>query len=109
MADVEEPVLLSLWMVEASTGGGERRVVIQPIAIKRDGTRVPAVERNCERYLQAAAGKPRLDSEERLTMFLQFVELGLQRELRHKGAATFGAFDESDYCLLEYGEHYVLE
>jgi hypothetical protein len=34
-------------------GNGERRVVVQPIAVKQDGTRVPAVERQCERYLQA--------------------------------------------------------
>jgi len=50
--DMDTPVLLSLWMVEASAGNGERRVVVQPIAVKQDGTRVPAVERQCERYLQ---------------------------------------------------------
>src|SRR5690606_10976587 len=52
-ADVDKPVLLSLWLVEASVGNGERRVVVQPVAVKQDGTRVPVVERQCERYLQA--------------------------------------------------------
>lgn len=46
--DVEEPVLLTLWMVETSGGNGERRLVVQPIAVKQDGTRVPTVERLCE-------------------------------------------------------------
>lgn len=48
---VDAPVLLSLWMVEVSAGNGERRVVVQPIAVKQDGTRVPAVERRAERFL----------------------------------------------------------
>lgn len=45
-SDVDEPVLLSLWMVEAPIGNGDR-VVVQPIAVKQDGTRVPTVERLC--------------------------------------------------------------
>lgn len=49
--DVDAPVLLSLWMVEVSAGNGERRVVVQPLAVKQDGTRVPAVERRAERFL----------------------------------------------------------
>ncbi len=87
-ADVEDPVLLSLWMVEASTGNGERRVVVQPIAVKQDGTRVPAVERQCERYLQAPYTAPMYLPEHRLEMFARAVEPTLQRELRHKGAAS---------------------
>jgi DNA-directed RNA polymerase subunit RPC12/RpoP len=86
--DVEEPVLLSLWMVEASAGNGERRVVVQPIAVKQDGTRVPAVERQCERYLQAPATSPKFVPEQRLDLFARAVEPTLQRELKHKGAAN---------------------
>ncbi|MBS0175126.1 MAG: hypothetical protein JSR64_13895, partial [Nitrospira sp.] len=86
--DVEEPVLLSLWMVEASAGNGERRVVVQPIAVKQDGTRVPAIERQCERYLQAPATSPKFVPEQRLDLFVRVVEPTLQRELKHKGAAN---------------------
>ena len=86
--DVDSPVLLSLWMVEASAGKGERRVMVQPIAVKQDGTRVPAVERQCERYLQAPAATPRLSPEQRLDLFTRVVEPTLQRELKHKGAAN---------------------
>jgi len=87
-ADVDEPVLLSIWMVETSGRSGERRVVVQPIAVKVDGMRVPAVERKCEYYLQAPAALPRFSAEQRLDMFARAVEPTLQRELKHKGAAT---------------------
>jgi hypothetical protein len=87
-ADVDVPVLLSFWIVEASGKNGERRVVVQPIAVKQDGTRVPAVERQCERYLQAPTTTPRLSAEQRLDLFSGAVEPTLQRELKHKGAAN---------------------
>jgi len=86
--DMDEPVLLSLWMVETSAGNGERRVVVQPIAVKQDGTRVPAVERQCEKYLQAPAGTPAFQPEQRNELFAHAVEPTLQRELNHKGAAN---------------------
>jgi superfamily II DNA or RNA helicase len=86
--DVDLPVLLSLWMVEASTGNGERRVVVQPIAVSQDGTRVPAVERHYERYLQAPPTAPTFSVAQRLELFTHAIEPTLQRELKHKGAAN---------------------
>jgi superfamily II DNA or RNA helicase len=86
--DVDEPVLLSLWMVETSAGNGERRVVVQPIAAKQDGTRVPAVERLCEKYLHAHAAMPIFQPQQRIDLFARVVEPTLQRELKHKGAAN---------------------
>jgi len=80
--------LLSLWMVEASAGKGERRVVVQAIAVRQDGTRVPTVERQCEQYLQGTSAPPKLTVEHRLSLFKQSVEPTLQRELKHKGAAN---------------------
>jgi hypothetical protein len=88
--EVEAPVLLSLWMVEASAGNGVRCVVLQPIAVKQDGTRVPAVERQCESYLQAPATTPKFLPEERLELFSYIVEPTLQREIKHKWAANGG-------------------
>lgn len=87
-AEVDEPVLLSIWMVETLGKSGDRRLVVQPIAVKEDGTRVPAVERKCESYLQAPVALPKFSAEQRLDMFARAVEPMLQRELKHKGAAT---------------------
>lgn len=86
--DVEEPVLLSIWMVEVSSDKGERRVMLLPIAIKQDGTRVPAVERLCEKYLQASPTTPIFLPDQRSDLFTHMVEPTLQRELRHRGAAN---------------------
>jgi hypothetical protein len=86
--DVEEPVLLSFWLVVVSAGNGERRVVVQSIAVSQDGTRVPTVEQQGERYLQAPPAMPKLSPEQRLELFGLVVEPTLQRELKHKGAAS---------------------
>lgn len=86
--DADESVLLSIWMVETSGKSGERRVVVQPIAITADGTRLPTVERNYERYLQAQVASPQLSAEQRSDLFARAVEPTLQRELKHRGAAT---------------------
>jgi len=86
--DIDEPVLMSIWLVETSGKNGDRRIVVQPIAVKEDGTRVPAVERHCERYLQAPAAVPKFSAEQRLDLFARNVEPMLQRELKHKGAAN---------------------
>ncbi len=86
--DLDEPVLLSFWMVEASTANGERRVVVQTIAVKQDGTRIPTVERQCERYLRAPTTSPKLLPGQRLELFSHVVEPALQRELKHKGTAN---------------------
>lgn len=86
--DVEVPVLLSFWLVETSAGNGERRVIIQSIAVRQDGTRVPAVERQCERYLQSPTTNSNYSPEQRLELFSRVVEPTLQRELKHKGAAN---------------------
>ena len=75
-------------MVEASTGNGERRVTVQPIAVRPDGSRVPTVERQCDKYLQAATAMPATSVEKRLEFFTSIVEPTLQRELKHKGAAA---------------------
>lgn len=88
LGDIDEPVLLSLWMVETSTGNGERRVVMQPIAVKQDGTRVPSVERQCEHYLQLPTAPPLFLPEQRMELFSRLVEPTLQRELKHRGAAN---------------------
>lgn len=95
-------VLLSIWMVEASNSNGERRVTVQPIAVKLDGTRVPSVERQCERHLQAGSTTRRLTTQQRLQAFESIVEPTLQRELKHKGAAIGDGSYSAD--LIGYAE-----
>jgi hypothetical protein len=82
------PILMSCWMVEASSGSGERKAVVQVIAVREDGTRLPAIERQADRYFGLSAGAPALSPERRVELFREVVEPCLQRELRHKGAAN---------------------
>ncbi len=63
-------------------------MVVQPIAVKQDGTRVPAVERLGEKFLQAPPATPLFRPDQRKDLFTHAVEPTLQRELRHKGAAN---------------------
>jgi hypothetical protein len=84
---VDEPVLLSLWIVEASVGNGERRVIDNPllfVAVKQGGTRVPVVERLCEK----SPATPTFRLEQRSDLFARAVEPTLQRELKRKGTAN---------------------
>jgi len=87
-SDLEKPAILSIWLVETSTGNGERRIVLQPIAVRHDGMRLPAIERQCDRYLNAPPARPLLLPEQRLEIFTQQIEPTLQRELKHKGTAN---------------------
>jgi SNF2 family DNA or RNA helicase len=80
--------LLSLWMIEMSAGNGERRIAVQPIAVNKDGVRIPAVERQVEHFLSALSAHPKLSQDERISLFATAVEPTLQRDLRHKGGTA---------------------
>lgn len=71
-----------------SAGNGERRIAVQPIAVNKDGARVPVVERQADQFLRAQSAQPKLSPDERLVLFATAVEPTLQRELKHKGAAN---------------------
>lgn len=79
---------LSIWMVETSAVNGDRRVILQPIAVNEEGARIPSVERQFEQYLQGAPEAPLLATGHRLDLFTRTIEPTLQRELRHKGAVN---------------------
>lgn len=51
----------------------ERRVVVQPIAVKQDGTRVPVVERQVEQYLQAPVTLSKFALEQRMGNILRML------------------------------------
>lgn len=86
--DVDGTVILSLWLVEAATGLGEKCVSIQSIAVKTDGTRVLSIERHTAQYYGAQATKSFLTTEKRIEFFNSVIEPTLQRELWHKGTAA---------------------
>lgn len=86
--DVDSPVLLALWLIEAAMGNGGRRLMVQAVATQEDGTRLPAIERSSDNFFTATAATPVLSVERRRELFAQHVEPALQRELKHRGAAN---------------------
>ena len=50
--------LLSLWLVETATGTLEKRVSVQPIAVRPDGTRLPTVEHQVSQILHSVVAPP---------------------------------------------------
>lgn len=86
--DVAKTGLLSFWKVATSTANGDRRVLLQPIAVTEEGVRIPSIERQYDRYWQAHPASPKLTPQQRLTLFSTIVEPTLQRELRHKGTVN---------------------
>ena len=82
------PAIISIWMVEAANGRGEKRTTVQPIALKLDGTRAPALERRIDHVMKFAPTNPILTPTLRLAMFGQVAEITLERELKHKGIVS---------------------
>ncbi|MGE0055689.1 MAG: DEAD/DEAH box helicase [Hyphomicrobium sp.] len=87
-SDANDNVLLSCWLVESRVASGERQMTVQVVAIKPDGTRVPAYEKNIEQWFLMPPAEPALTSKERYRLFASVVEPSLQRELKHRGAAN---------------------
>ncbi len=81
----EGPAVLSVWLIEASNSGGEKRTTIQPIAVKADGARAPALERQIEHALKGAPHASVMIADQRLSIMTESIEPMLQRELKHKG------------------------
>ena len=96
---VDGPALLTLWRVEAATDKGLRRLVVQPIAVGADGTRLPAVERRCNQLLHAEPTSPRWSADQRLACLLTVVEPALQRELKLRAAGGGGFSTELIACI----------
>jgi len=81
-------VMLSCWLVETRTAGGDRQLAVQVLAVKPDGTRIPAIEKQLDQYFTELPTEPGLSGDERAKIFSSVVEPSLQRELRHRGAAN---------------------
>ena len=82
------PALISLWLVETTNSTGEKCTLIQPIAVRPDGTRLPALERQVGVLMKRQPATPFLEIGDRINLFYKAVEPSLQRELRHKGTAN---------------------
>jgi superfamily II DNA or RNA helicase len=84
----EETAVLTFWLVETQMVNGDKRIIIQPIAINQDGSRIPFLEKQGERYLKLSSEQSNLTIQQRQELFSQYIEPTLQRELKHKGTTN---------------------
>jgi superfamily II DNA or RNA helicase len=75
--------ILSLWHVTTQGERGETRTSVLPLAVDKEGKRVPGWERQVDRVFQFPGTQAALDGSDRLLK--QEIEPMLQRELMHRG------------------------
>jgi SNF2 family DNA or RNA helicase len=83
-----ENVVVSWWHVEAMNRQGEKKTLLQTLAIRPDGVRQPQIERTADALFQSQPTASSLSSMDRLALLSHVVEPTLQRELRHRGVLT---------------------
>jgi len=86
--NLDEPAILTVWLVQSFGRGSEAGSRIIPIAVHTDGKRVPPLEKQYQACFTAPPGQWTLDAEERLRLLQDTVEPTLQTELRHRGIAS---------------------
>jgi hypothetical protein len=84
----EQPIALSLWLVNSFGDRKNAGSHLVPIAVDRTGKRVPSVEKQYRGHFQALAGRPQFQPDERATLLHGHIEPMLQRELDHRGIAN---------------------
>ena len=84
IADVEAISILTIWRVEVISTGGQRKTVVQPIAMGAEGARLPAIERRIDGVLHGEPAKPNWSAAQRCQVFEHAVESALQRELQQR-------------------------
>lgn len=86
----QESGILTWWFVESSSGRGERRFYVQPLAVALDGRRMVAWEQLGDTLLSRATATPLLDGTTRTQMLAKQIEPMLQREIQHRGMSIEG-------------------
>lgn len=85
---IESPAVLTVWLVQSFGKGTDSGTHVLPIAVDREGKRVPSLEKRYRECFGAPAGDPVLELNERGKILHEFLEPTLQRELGHRGIAS---------------------
>jgi SNF2 family DNA or RNA helicase len=85
---LDYPTVLTIWLVQTFGKGADSGSHIIPIAIDINGKRVPSLEKRYRESFRATPGQSLLGVERRFQLLNDYVELTLQRELRHRNIAS---------------------
>ena len=77
--------VLAWWLVESRGAEGEQRTRLQPLAVSRNGTRLPGFERLGGALLRRRSAIPFIEFDERLRILKEYLEPMLYREIRQSG------------------------
>ena len=80
--------VLTLWVVHAQPSGADQRTYLVPLAVGRDGKRLPALEKRKEEMFRRPCKPPSLETGYRRKILSEVIEPMLQRELQHRGIAS---------------------
>ncbi len=90
--DSGEQAVLTWWYVEGHGQRGEQMSQIVLLAVRSDGSRLPALERTGNSILHRPEAPPTLSVSERITILRNHLEPMLQREARQRGFVERGGF-----------------
>ncbi len=85
---LDQPSVLSVWLVHSFGSGPDTRSHLVPIAVDREGKRVPAIEKQYRDCFRAPAGQPIFDQTKRSNLLHEHIVPTLQRELSYRGIAS---------------------
>ena len=78
-------VILSWWLINTQGRHGDQQSFVQPLAIDKDGKRVPQWERKGLEVFKYNPGRSTLSLKERIHLLQNKLEPMIQRELHHRG------------------------
>lgn len=85
---LEQPVAICIWLVHSFSSGSDAGTHLVPIAVCKDGKRVPAIEKQYRDCFNAPSGQTTFNQVERSNLLHEHIEPMLQRELGHRGIAN---------------------
>jgi len=86
--DHGQPCILTLWLVHSHPTDADQKTYLIPLAVDRDGQRVPTLEKRRDELFRQAPKSPVFDSAERQKLLADVINPMLQRELQHRGIAA---------------------
>lgn len=86
--ELGESAVLSLWLVQSFGTGPDAGSHLVPIAVNKEGKRIPSVEKQYRDCFKPPAGRPQFDQPARTALLHEHIEPTLQRELSYRGIAS---------------------
>lgn len=85
---IEQPVALSLWLVQSFGGSSGASAYLIPIAVDFTGRRAPTIEKRYRDVFRSPAAHVVFEVTERADLIHHYIEPTLQRELSYRGIAN---------------------